>query len=296
MHRLCTFCVYWNILFNFVPIELHLKQTGMRLKEFLFHKIFLKNLGIAVLLTVALIWITLFMLSLYTNKGENFPTPSLRGLTINQIEALTKDHNFRFVVEDSVFRKNFIPGTVVFQNPAAGHKIKPNRLIYLTVASFTPEQVEVPKLTDVSIRQARELLESKGFELGNIMLRPSEFDDLVLEQKHEGQTIIPGSKLGNGSAIDLVVGKKMLGGSTIIPDLKSLTLSVAQNVLRSRSLTTGSLIYDPAIRSKADTLSAVIWKQIPPPDSITRVMPGVSVDLWLKIKSQSTDSTSLKIN
>ena len=268
----------------------------MRLKEFLLHKIFLKNLGIAVLLTIALIWITLFMLSVYTNKGENFPAPSLKGLTVNQIESLANQHDFRFVIGDSVYRKNFIPGTVVFQNPAAGHKIKPNRLISLTIASFMPEQVEVPKLTDVSIRQARELLESKGFELGNIILSPSEFDDLVLEQKHEGQTIVPGSKLGNGSKIDLVVGKKMFGSSTIIPDLKALTLLPAQNILRSRSLTTGSLIYDPSIRSKADTLSAIIWKQMPQPDSITRVMPGVSVDLWLKIKSQSSDSTVLKIN
>lgn len=268
----------------------------MRLKEFLFHKIFLKNLGIAVLLTIALIWITLFMLSVYTNKGENFPAPSLKGLTVNQIESLANRHDFRFVIEDSVFRKNFIPGTVVFQNPAAGHKIKPNRLIYLTIASFTPEQVEVPKLTDVSIRQARELLESKGFELGNIILRPSEFDDLVLEQKHDGQNIVPGSKLGNGSTIDLVVGKKMFGGSTIIPDLKALPLPAAQNILRNRSLTTGSLIYDPAIRSKTDSLNAIIWKQMPQPDSITRVMPGVSVDLWLKIKSQSSDSTLIKIN
>ena len=268
----------------------------MRLKEFLFHKIFLKNLGIAVLLTIALIWITLFMLSVYTNKGENFPAPGLKGLTISQIETLANKHNFRFVIEDSVYRKNLIPGTVVFQNPSAGHKIKPNRLIYLTTASFTPEQVDVPKLTDGSIHQARELLESKGFELGNIILRPSEFDDLVLEQKHDGQTIVPGSRLGNGSTIDLVVGKKMFGASTIIPDLKFLTLPVAQNILRSRSLSTGSLIYDPAVRSKTDTMNAIIWKQMPPPDSISRVMPGVSVDLWLKIKSQSSDSTALKIN
>ena len=268
----------------------------MRLKEFLFHKIFLKNLGIAVILTIALIWVTLFILSLYTNKGENFPTPNIKGLTVSQIESLANDKNFRFVIEDSVYRKNFIPGTVVFQNPSAGHKIKPNRLIYITVASFTPEQVEVPKLTDVSIRQARELLESKGFAIGNIILHPSEFDDLVLEQKHDGQTIAPGSRLGNGSAIDLVVGKKMFGGTTFIPDLKSLTLSIAQNIITSRSLTTGSVIYDPAIRSRTDSLNAIIWKQVPQADSLTRVMPGVSVDLWLKIKSQPTDSTSIKNN
>ena len=289
-----TFCVFWNILINFVLAEKTVETYSMRLKEFLLHKTFLRNLGLAVLFMIVLIWLTLFMLSVYTNKGENIPTPSLKGLTTRQVESLNNDHNFRFVIEDSVYRKNFIPGTVVFQNPPAGHKIKPNRIIYITLASFTPEQVEVPKLTDVSIRQARELLESKGFAIGNIIIRPSEFDDLVLEQKYNGQLIAPGSKLGNGSAIDLVIGKKMMGEATIIPDLKSLTLSVAQNVLKSRSLKTGAVIFDPAIRSAADTLSAIIWKQMPQPDSITLVLPGVSVDLWFKAASESSDSTSNK--
>ena len=266
----------------------------MRLKEFLTDRMFLKNLGLAVILTIALIWLTLIMLSFYTNKGESFPTPNLKGLTVSQVEALTNDRDFRFAIEDSVFRKNFIPGTVVFQNPSAGHKIKPNRLIYITTASFLPEQVEVPKLTDVSIRQARELLESKGFALGNILLRPSEFDDLVLEQKHDGQPIAPGTRLGNGSTIDLVVGKKMVGGETRVPELKSFTLFVAQSILRNSSLTTGAIIYDSSVKTSADTLNAIIWKQVPQHDSLTLVMPGISVDLWLKMNNQSSDSTSTK--
>jgi eukaryotic-like serine/threonine-protein kinase len=266
----------------------------MRLKEFFTDKNVLKNLGIAALLTIVLLWFTLFMLSIYTNKGENFPTPNLKGLTVRQVESMTNDRDFRFVIEDSVFRKNFIPGTVVFQNPSAGHKIKPNRLIYITIASFTPEQVEVPKLTDISIRQAKELLESKGFELGDILFHPSEFDDLVLEQSHEGRTLVPGTRLANGSSIDLVVGRKMYGGETIIPDLKMMSLPVAKEILKSRMLTTGSVIYDSAIKTTEDTLSAVIWKQMPPHDSISHVMPGLSVDLWLRINSESPDSTSLK--
>ncbi len=286
-----TFCVYWNILINFVPRSKTFEPYLMRLKEFLLHKTFLKNLGIAVLITVVLIWFTLFMLSVYTNKGENIPTPSLKGLTLKQVETLTNDHNFRFVVEDSVYRKNFVPGTVVFQNPSAGHRIKPNRIIYITVASIKPEEVEVPKLTDVSVRQACELLESKGFAVGNIMVRPSEFDDLVLEQRHDGQTLVPGSRLGNGSTIDLVVGKKFIGEATIIPDLRSMTLPVAVNVLKSRSLTAGSIIYDSSIRNLADSLSAVVWKQLPLNDSLSRVMPGLSVDLWLRSASLSDDSS-----
>ena len=128
----------------------------------------------------------MIMLSFYTNKGESFPTPELKGLSIGQVENLSNKNDFRFEIEDSVFRKGVQPGTIVFQNPEAGHKIKPNRLIYLTLASVLPEQVEVPKLTDVSIRQARVLLDSKGFALGSVEFKPSEFDDLVLEQKIQG--------------------------------------------------------------------------------------------------------------
>ena len=266
----------------------------MRLKEFITDKTILKTLGYAVLLIVVLIWFTLFILSRYTNQGENFPTPNLKGLTIRQVEALAVDRDFRYEIEDSVFRKNVVPGTILFQNPAFGHKIKPNRLIHITIASFTPEQVEVPKLTDVSIRQARELLESKGFALGDILFHPSEFDDLVLEQNHGGLALAPGSRLPNGSVIDLVVGKKMFGGETIIPELKKLPLSIARDILRSKSLTTGSIIYDPAVRTLEDSLKAVIWKQVPTHDSLSHVMPGLSVDLWLKIDTQSPDSTSLK--
>lgn len=265
----------------------------MRLKEFLTSKIFLRNVGLAIVLTIVIVWLTMGILSFYTNKGEIFPTPDFKGLTISQVEKLATDHDFRYVIEDSVYRKEIRPGTIIFQNPSAGHKIKPNRLIYLTVASFIPEQVELPKVTDISMRQAKELLESKGFVVGSIIVRPSEFDDLVLEQKYEGQTILPGSKLANGSRIDLVVGKHMTGGTTSVPDLRLLTLSMARNLLNSRSLNIGAIIYDPSIRTSGDSLAAIIWKQIPPHDSTSMVMPGLSVDLWLKLKSASTDSATV---
>lgn len=266
----------------------------MQIKEFFTSRIFLKNFGIAVLLTILLIWLTMIMLSVYTNKGENISTPDLKGLNINQVKSLISKSKLRLAIEDTVFRKDVQPGSVVLQNPAAGHKIKPNRVVYITLASSMPEQVEVPKLTDVSIRQAMVLLESKGFAVGNIESRPSEFNDLVLEQKHNGATILPGSRLDNGSTIDLVVGKNMAGGETTIPNLATLTLNVARDTLKSRSLTIGSIIYDPSVRTPDDTLNAVIWKQMPLPDSTIRVMPGISVDLWLNLKVDSTANPAIQ--
>ena len=256
----------------------------MPLKEFLKSKTFLKHFGLAIGLTFVLIWFTMIMLSFYTNKGENFPTPDLKGLSIGQVENLSSKNNFRFIVQDSVFRKDVRPGIIVLQNPEAGHKIKPNRLITLTLASVVPEQVEVPKLTDVSLRQARVLLESKGFAIGNIEFKPSEFDDLVLEQKYKGHAIEPGAKLGNGETIDLVVGKNLKGGETLIPDLSGYTFAIAREILKNKSLLIGSAIFDPSVLSKEDTINAVIWKQLPLPDSISFVKPGISIDIWLHLK------------
>jgi len=265
----------------------------MQLKEFLVSKIFLKNFVLAVVLTVVLIWFTMIMLSFYTNRGVNFPMPDLKGMNITQVRALANQHHLRFIIKDSVYQKNILPETVVVQNPSAGHKIKPNRQIYITVASFIPEQVEVPKLTDVSMRQASVLLESKGFALGNVELRPSEFNDLVLEQKYNGKSIAPGSRLDNGSTIDLVVGKNMAGGETTIPQLTGLTLSAARNLVAGKSLIIGSVIYDLNILTFEDSLHAIIWKQIPPPDSTTLVMPGLSVDIWLKTMPAPSDSSMI---
>lgn len=254
----------------------------MHLKEFLLSKVFLKNCGYAILATLLLLWLTMVALSFYTHKGERFATPDFKGLTLDQVEKLAQKKHLHFVVEDTVFQKDVPPGSVVFQNPAAGHYIKSNRQISLTLASLRPDQVELPKLTDVSLRQARVMLESKGFALGQIELRSSEFNDLVLDQKYAGRSIAPGTRLDNGSTIDLVVGQRMGEGNVTIPSLIGLTLSDAREVIQQQLFYVGSVIYDSSIQSSEDTLSAIIWQQTPKSDSTLFVSPGSSIDLWLK--------------
>jgi len=260
----------------------------MSLKNFLTTKLLLKNLGLALLITIALIWITMFFLARFTNRGENISTPDFSGLNINEVVGIADQKNFRIEIRDSVFRVNIKPGTILMQNPLAGHTIKPGRIIYLTVASVLPGKVEVPKLTDVSLRQARVLLESKGFALGNVEYRPSEFDGLVLDQKYKGSSIAQGTRIDNGSTIDLVVGGKGIGGETNIPNLIGLTLENAKEQIISKLLTPGAIIFDTSVHNAIDTLNASVWKQIPPADSVKLVITGSSVDLWLRREIKDT--------
>jgi eukaryotic-like serine/threonine-protein kinase len=264
------------------------KDKLMSLKFFLTSKLFLKNLGLAFLITIVLILITLFFIARFTNRGANIPAPNFTGLSLDEVKKIADQKDCRFMIRDSVFRVNIKPGTVLVQNPLAGHIIKPGRVIYLTVASVLPERVEVPKLTDISLRQARVLLESKGFALGKVEFRPSEFDGLVLDQKYNGRSISQGTWIDNGSAIDLVVGGKGIGGETTVPHLIGLNLAAAKDSIIARLLTSGAVIFDTSVHTAIDTMNASVWRQIPPADSLKMVITGSSVDLWLRMEREDT--------
>jgi beta-lactam-binding protein with PASTA domain len=256
----------------------------MALKEFLLSKTFRNHFLAALGLTIVLLWLTMQILSLYTHRGESLAIPDFSGMTMDQARLVAKKMNLRFEVEDSVFRAGRKPGTILMQNPGAGHKIKSGRMIYLTLVSSIPGQEEVPKLTDISLRQARVLLESKGFIVGNIKYIPSEFSDLVLEQKNKGVPILPGSRLDIGSAIDLVVGQNGVNSETIVPDFTGMTLAEALVLFNEKQLVAGAVQFDATVFNRSDSLIARIINQFPIADSTVFVPAGSAINLFLSTK------------
>lgn len=256
----------------------------MAIKEFLLSKTFRNHFLAALGLTIILLWITMQILSLYTHRGESLSIPDFSGMTIDQARQVAKKMSLRFEVEDSMYRAGKRPGTILMQNPGAGHKIKSGRMIYLTLVSSIPGQEVVPKLTDISLRQAKVLLESKGFIVGNIELVPSEFNDLVLEQKNKGIPILPGSRLDSGSAIDLVVGQNGSTSETLIPDLTGMTLAEALAVFNMKQLIPGSIQFDETVVNRSDSMSARIFNQFPLADSTVFVPAGSAINLFLSTK------------
>ena len=255
----------------------------MHLKEFLLSKIFRKHIGAALLLTIVLLWLTMLILSFYTHRGESLAIPDFTGMTMNEARQVAKKMNLRFELEDSVYKADRKAGTILMQKPGAGHKIKSGRMIYLTLVSSVPGQEEVPKLTDISLRQARVLLESKGFAVGRVEFVPSEFNDLVLDQKNKGVSVLPGSRLDNGATIDLVVGQN--GGSfeTFVPNFTGMTMSEVMTLLKIRQLKSGAIQYDASIKNHSDSMSARVISQFPLADSTIFIPAGSAVNLNLSL-------------
>jgi beta-lactam-binding protein with PASTA domain len=256
----------------------------MSIKKFLTSRVFLKHLVLSVVIIIAIIVIVLQQLKSYTHHGEAYPVPDFTGLTYNEIEATAQQAHLKYEIIDSMHFDGANPGAVVEQVPEPGFKVKKNRIVFLTINSTVPEVVVLPKLTDVSFRQALGLLENCGLKPGKITYQPSEFNNLVLHVEQDSKVLNQDDVVQKGSSIDMVIGSNSGIQDTPLPNLTGMTYTEAESVLTSYMLNTGSLIFDGTILSPEDSLAAIIWKQYPG-KNIKLVSLGTSIDLWLTLDS-----------
>jgi len=267
----------------------------MSLKNFITSRVFVKHLILAFLLVLIIIVFTLQRLKSYTRHGESFPIPDLTGLTIYEIESIANENDFKYEIIDSTHFDGAKPGVVVEQVPEAGSGVKRNRIIFLTINSTVPEKVTLPKLTDISFRQAQALIENCGIALGNISYQPSEYNNLVLKVQQNSRELSTGDIILKGSSVDLIIGTSTGSQDTQIPNLTGLTYTEAENLLKSNLLNTGVLIYDESIITQEDTLAALIWKQYPNYQNTRIVSLGTSVDLWFTLDSLKIQQPTLQV-
>lgn len=267
----------------------------MSLKNFITSRVFLKHLILAFLLVLIIVVFTLRQLKSYTRHGESFPVPNFTGLTINEIETISEQNDLKYEIIDSTHFDGAKPGVIVEQVPEAGSRVKRNRIVFLTINSTVAEKVTLPKLTDISFRQAQALIENCGLLLGTISYEPSEYNNLVLKVQQNASEIYEGNIILKGSSVDLIIGSSSGSQDTPLPNLTGLTHLEAQALLSSNMLIPGVLIYDESIISSEDTLAALIWKQYPNFQNTRIVSLGTSIDLWFTLDSLKIQQPTLQV-
>ena len=270
----------------------------MSFKKFILSKIFIKNLGFAVVIVVGVVMILLIWLNFYTRHGQARPVPDFFGLTMEQTSALAKKSRLKYQVIDSVYTTFVTRGCVAEQNPKPGFKVKKWRNIVLTINAFNPEMVAMPNLVDLPLRQAKALIESSGFEIGLLKYRPDLSRDVVLEQLYNGKKVPEGDSLQKGSVVDLVLGKGLSNQRTPVPELIGMNLEPARNKILVSSLNLGTYIYDNTIIKGEDTLNAFVYKQNPEFKDDASLQLGSAIYLWLTVDSAKlpVDSTLIIIS
>ena len=267
----------------------------MSFKNFILSKIFLKNLGFAVIIIVGLMMILLIWLNFYTRHGQARPVPDFYGLTMEQTAKLAKKSRLRYQVIDSVYTTLVPRGCVAEQNPKPGFKVKKWRNIVFTINAYSPEMVAMPNLVDLPMRQAIALIASSGLEMGQLRYRPDLSIDVVIEQLYNGKKVSEGDSLQKGSVVDLVLGKGLSNQRTPVPDLMGLPLEPARTRILISSLNLGTYIYDKTIITGKDTLSAFVYKQNPEYREDASLQLGSAIYLWLTVDSAKLPVDSAQI-
>lgn len=264
----------------------------MKSVNFFKSRLFLIQLGIALLVTIVLIWITLISLRWYTHHGEKLEVPDLYGMSLEVAENKLESEQLKFSIYDSIYNPNFAPGSVLDQRPLAGSIVKRKRNLFLTINANQPEQVRFPNLVDNSFRQAYELLITNGYKIGKLEYIENQFFNLVLYPKFNGDTIHAGSLINKGSCIDLVLGKGD-NNRILAPNLIEKTNSQAEEKIILSNMNLGRIKFDASISNHSDSIQAKIWKQSPSFNNNKKMRPGSKIDIWLtkdSLKLQHADS------
>jgi beta-lactam-binding protein with PASTA domain len=255
----------------------------MTLKEFLRTKTFKYNALAAVGIFILLILLNMLALRIYTDHGDSVEIPNLKGKTTSEVISILDKLELRFQIRDSVYSRETAPGTVLDQFPKAGMKVKENRSILITLCAVSQQKIPMPQLTDISYRQALNIIESSGLIAGNIEYKQSEFPNLVLEQNVGGRPVRIGEMIPRGTVVDLVLGSDSNGKSSQIPALFGRSMTEARMMIEEALLNVGEINYDESINTEEQKSKALIWKQTPDPAEVFEAAPGAAIDIWLTV-------------
>ena len=250
----------------------------MGLIRFIFSKQFVINVFIAGLIGVFAVVGLFFWLDSYTEHDISVSTPDFTGVPIDSIEAFADTTDVVWEIVDSLYTDDIPKGTVAEQEPKPGYVVKRGRKVYLTVNAVLPKQVTIPNVRNLSIRQAKAVLESVGLKLGELQYKPDIAKNAVLEQLVNEKPVKSDQMTVVGTVIDLVLGDGLSNTRVPIPYLQYYTLEEATERLNLASLNLGTFKIDtPAV----DTNLARVYKQVPAFNEKNLVPMGTSFILYL---------------
>lgn len=179
----------------------------MSFVNYITSKFFFRQVLIATGIVAVIAFVFFNMLSYFTNHGQEITVPNLSKLSIDEAEEKLKSLDLDYVLLDTLdFKEEFPKYGVVEQDPKPGSKVKANRKVYIKINSDGYSYVTLPDLIEKTYRQAEPTLNSIGLEVGTITYKPYLGKDMVLEMKHNGVAVKPGTKIMKTSKIDLVLG------------------------------------------------------------------------------------------
>ena len=197
--------------------------------EFFKKHYILKHILLLLIVIIALFAGLIFWLEDYTRHGEQKLVPDVIGMTEENAATLIFGRELNYDIVDSVFRTGALPGAVVDQDPKAGSFVKKDRKIYLIVNAKSAQMTPLPEVIDLSLRQAQALLIGADFKIKEVVYKPSDYRDLVLEVQYNGKKVEAGEDIPAFSELVLHIGD---GGIKEVKDsITSDSIAVDEEII-----------------------------------------------------------------
>lgn len=185
--------------------------------NFLKSKVFLVQLGLAVVVGILLCFLVLQWLKRTTNHGEFVEVPDFSKMSVMEMRAAVEDAGLRYkVLDSSNYNPDYPRFSILEQDPPAGNKVKANRKIYFTVNPSGYKKVTVPNIIQVTQRNATSMLRAVGLDVQRVTYIDELGKDMVYRMKYKGKFLKPGDKLPKTSKVELVCGNGTIPGSARI--------------------------------------------------------------------------------
>ena len=167
----------------------------------------LVNSALMALALVALGYIALLFIDVFTSHGQQVQVPDVRNMPLEKAITILEDAGLRWEISDSTtFYENYQPGAVIDQDPKAKSYIKKIRIIYLNVNAMHAPIIPFPRLVDLPGRQVMATLKAMGFKHVTMDSVASEMDGLILQVSVDGHNVEPGKPVSVNSQVKITVG------------------------------------------------------------------------------------------
>ncbi|MEP6674518.1 MAG: PASTA domain-containing protein [Ferruginibacter sp.] len=267
--------------------------------KFITHRPFWVNLLAAILLAFVLMYLFLKTLGFITKHGEYLTVPSVTGKNTEEAIKFLESKGFDVQIQDSVYTDTTKNGIVLKQLPEGNSTVKVNRTVFLTVNRLIPPMIDMPKLEDMSLSFALDMLDRNHLKLGDTIFKPSFMKGAVIEQQYNGSKILPGAKVRWGSKITLVVGEGTGNEKMPIPELVGMTYGEAKSELESMGILPIPVPYPPGTALR-DTNAAYVIKQGQEPFNELHqpqyIQSGQVMDLFISSSNENPFDTTNKPN
>lgn len=204
----------------------------------------------------------------------------LIGKDVSEAKDFAASNDLNLEIDEKESDEGIKPGTILSQSVDEGEVLKRGDQFSVVIAKET-EKVKVPDLENMTISEAQSTLKTAGL---NLVVDKTEYSDSVPADRIISQKPKSEEELPKGDSVHVVMSKGQDDKTTIVPNLKGVSIDKARALLKEQGLKLGNV-------EEREDISVgpgeVVWQQY---NSGNQIKQGSTVDIIVSKRAGSNES------